>query len=77
MTHLPLEHLAIDLHLGGIAHVIGVPAEDYVRFVEKLMTCGHSHVFVVDQSDLARRGAGMVRLGLSDAGLVCLGLAEE
>jgi hypothetical protein len=72
-----LKHLAIDLHLGGIAHVIAVSAEEYVRLVEQLMTCGHSHVFVVDQSAMARRGATTVRLGLSDAGLRCLGLAEE
>lgn len=68
-----LEEIAADLNLGGIEFVVSVPTAEAPELVERLMGCGHGHVFVIDQS----RSAGhhpVVRLGLSQSGVRCVGM---
>lgn len=68
-----LEEIAADLSLGGIEFVVSVPAPEAPELVERLMTCEHGHVFVIDQSRSAGRHP-TVRLGLSQSGVRCVGL---
>jgi hypothetical protein len=62
-----------DLHLGGIAYAYTTDKTTASDMVTHLMGCGHSHVFVVDQSRTAG-SAGLVTLGISESGRRCLGL---
>lgn len=68
------DQLASDLHLGGIVDVLDMPAEQARSAIAALTSCGHGHVFVVDQSRLP---AGRVQLGVSASGLHCIEAADN
>jgi hypothetical protein len=56
--------------LGGITESFGVPRDQADAVISKLTSCGHTHVFIVDQSGMIGPPE-YTRFGVSESGLRC------